>query len=135
MRESFNAHTLDIAVMVMLTLLKTMKMMMMMMMMMMICPGCYTKLPSGTTQTFSRIFSMEKNWSTSVNYILNIFIYTSPINNNQVEHEQIVDGRYLNSCDSWGRSPVHAAATTESSMCLRILVQVLTSSKFAPKCS
>ena len=33
--------------------------------------------------------------------------------------------RYLNSCDSWGRSPVHAAATTESSMCLRILVQVL----------
>ena len=33
--------------------------------------------------------------------------------------------RYINSCDSWGRSPVHAAATTESSMCLRILVQVL----------
>ena len=68
MRESFNAHTLDIAVMVMLTLLKTMKMMMMMMMMIMICPGCYTKLPSGTTPTFSRIFSMEKNWSTSIKY-------------------------------------------------------------------
>ena len=40
--------------------------------------------------------------------------------------EDLLNGEeleYLNSCDSWGRSPVHAAATTESSMCLRILVQ------------
>ena len=36
---------------------------------MMICPGCYTKPPSGTTPTFSRIFSMARNWSTSINHI------------------------------------------------------------------
>ena len=31
---------------------------------------------------------------------------------------------YLDSCDSWGRSPVHAAATTEQSQCLVILLKV-----------
>ena len=36
---------------------------------MMICPGCYTKPPSGTMPTFSRIFSMARNWSTSINHI------------------------------------------------------------------
>ena len=41
--------------------------------------------------------------------------------------EDLLNGEeleYINSCDSWGRSPVHAAATTESSLCLRILIQV-----------
>ena len=41
--------------------------------------------------------------------------------------EDLLNGEeleYINSCDSWGRSPVHAATTTESSMCLRILIQV-----------
>ena len=41
--------------------------------------------------------------------------------------EDLLNGEeleYLDSCDSWGRSPVHAAATTESSLCLRILIQV-----------
>ena len=45
--------------------------------------------------------------------------------------EDLLNGEeleYLNSCDSWGRTPVHAAATTESSMCLRILIQVTASS-------
>ena len=45
--------------------------------------------------------------------------------------EDLLNGEeleYLNSCDSWGRTPVHAAATTESSMCLRILIQATTSS-------
>jgi hypothetical protein len=42
--------------------------------------------------------------------------------------EDLLNGEeleYINSCDSWGRSPVHAATTTESSMCLRILIQVI----------
>ena len=30
---------------------------------------------------------------------------------------------FINSADSWGRTPLHAAATTETSQCLRILVQ------------
>lgn len=38
---------------------------------------------------------------------------------------------YIDSCDSWGRSPVHAAATTESSQCLRILVQAGASTNIA----
>ena len=44
--------------------------------------------------------------------------------------EDLLNGEelgYINSSDSWGRSPVHAAATTESSMCLRILIQVMVS--------
>ena len=42
--------------------------------------------------------------------------------------EDLLNGEeleYIDSCDSWGRSPVHAAATTETSLCLRILIQVL----------
>ena len=41
--------------------------------------------------------------------------------------EDLLNGEeleYIDSCDSWGRSPVHAAATTEASLCLRILIQV-----------
>ena len=34
--------------------------------------------------------------------------------------EQIL---YLNCVDAWGRTPLHAAAITESSQCLRILLQ------------
>ena len=30
---------------------------------------------------------------------------------------------YINSQDAWGRTPLHAAATTESSKCLRVLLQ------------
>ena len=40
--------------------------------------------------------------------------------------EDLLNGEeldYVNSCDSWGRSPVHAAATTEASQCLVILLQ------------
>ena len=29
----------------------------------------------------------------------------------------------MNSQDSWGRTPLHAAATTENSRCLRVLLQ------------
>ena len=39
--------------------------------------------------------------------------------------EDLLNGEeleFINSCDSWGRSPVHAAATTESSHCLRQVV-------------
>ena len=44
--------------------------------------------------------------------------------------EDLLNGEeleYIDSSDSWGRSPVHAAATTESSLCLRILIQVWSS--------
>ncbi len=40
--------------------------------------------------------------------------------------EDLLNGEelgYINSADSWGRTPAHAAATTESSQCLLILVQ------------
>ena len=40
--------------------------------------------------------------------------------------EDLLNGEelgYINSADSWGRTPAHAAATTESSQCLNILVQ------------
>lgn len=30
---------------------------------------------------------------------------------------------HINSQDSWGRTPLHAAATTENSRCLRVLLQ------------
>lgn len=30
---------------------------------------------------------------------------------------------YINSQDAWGRTPLHAAATTENSKCLRVLLQ------------
>lgn len=30
---------------------------------------------------------------------------------------------FINSQDAWGRTPLHAAATTENSQCLRILLQ------------
>ena len=88
------------------------------------CPGCYTKPPSGTMQTFWRTFSMGRSWSTYLNFTSNY----PHLPHSMLEYKTYLNialPRYLNSCDSWGRSPVHAAATTESSMCLRILVQVL----------
>ena len=36
--------------------------------------------------------------------------------------EDLLNGEeltFINSCDSWGRTPLHAASTTESSQCLR----------------
>ena len=47
--------------------------------------------------------------------------------------EDLLNGEeleYIDSCDSWGRSPVHAAATTETSLCLRILIQVFCSAVY-----
>ena len=35
------------------------------------CPGCYTKPPSGTMQTFWRTFSMGRSWSTYLNFTSN----------------------------------------------------------------
>ena len=51
--------------------------------------------------------------------------------------EDLLDGdelAYINSADSWGRTSLHAAATTDSSDCLRILVQVLSRS-YVPELS
>ena len=39
--------------------------------------------------------------------------------------EDLLNGEelsFINSCDSWGRTPLHAASTTESSQCLRSII-------------
>jgi hypothetical protein len=43
--------------------------------------------------------------------------------------EDLLNGEelaFINSCDSWGRTPLHAASTTESSQCLRLVFSGVT---------